>query len=42
MWTIEKWKILALYPNKMHRYRQQNLKCDDWRWTNFQMRVALV
>ena len=37
----EKWKILAWYPNKMRRYRQQNPKCGDWRWTNFQMQVAL-
>ena len=38
----EKWKILAWYPNKMRRYRQRNPKCGDWRWTNFQMRVALA
>ena len=37
----EKWKILAWYPNKMRRYRQRNPKCGDWRWTNFQMHVAL-
>ena len=37
----EKWKILAWYPNKMRRYRQRNPKCGDWRWTNFQMQVAL-
>ena len=37
----EKWKILAWYPNKMRRYRQPNPKCGDWRWTNFQMQVAL-
>ena len=40
MWNIEKWKILAWYPNKMWRYRQQNPKCSDWRWTNFQMQMA--
>ena len=38
----EKWKILAWYPNKMRRYRQRNPKCGDWRWTNFQMQVALA
>ena len=37
----EKWKILAWYPNKMQRYRQLNPNCDDWRWANFQMQVAL-
>ena len=38
----EKWKILAWYPNKLRRYRQRNPKCGDWRWTNFQMQVALA
>ena len=42
MWNIEKWKIIAWYPNKMRRYRQLNSKCGDWRWMNFQMQVALV
>ena len=37
----EKWKILAWYPNKMRRYCQRNPKDGDWRWTNFQMQVAL-
>ena len=31
----EKWKIIAWYPNKMQRRRQQNPKCGNWRWTNF-------
>ena len=39
MWNIEKWKIFAWYPNKMRLYPQRNPKCDDWRWTNFQMQV---
>ena len=26
----------------MLRYRQRNPKCGDWRWTNFQMQVALI
>ena len=37
----EKWKILAWYPHKMQWYHQQNPKCSDWHWTNFQMQVAL-
>ena len=41
MWNTEKWKNLAWYPNKTWRYRQQNPKCSDWRWTNLQLQVAL-
>ena len=37
----EKSKILAWYPNKIRRYRQQNPKYGDLRWTNFQMQVTL-
>ena len=37
----EKWKILAWYPNKIRRYRQQNPKYGDWRWKNFQTQVVL-
>ena len=43
MWHIKKWKMKSscLISNKMRRYRQQNPKCGDWRWTNFQMQVTL-
>ena len=37
----EKWKILAWYPKKMWWYCQQNPKCSNWCWTNFQIQVAL-
>ena len=41
MWNIEKWQILAWYPNKTRQHIQQNPKCREWRWTNFQIQVAL-
>ena len=43
MWHIKKWKKKSscLISNKTRRYHQQNPKCGDWRWTNFQMQVTL-
>ena len=38
----EKWKVLAWYPNKTRRYCKPNPEWGNWRWTNFQMQVALL